>query len=183
MYSEVTADISAPGSAQDLFFKGENMRKNIFITVVFFLVFIYSSYAQSSRAEIAVAPAAEAVMFGYSGFAYGGGICADYGTDKAAGIKLLYAMDADKFIFVEFQVFVRYYFFGDGQASGLFLQGSSGLVFFSLERPEYTGYGSISAGLGAGWRYLIGKRFFAEAAVRAGYPYAFGGLITAGVRF
>jgi hypothetical protein len=43
--------------------------------------------------------------------------------------------------------------------------------------------GTISIGLGVGWRFLLGNLFFIEPAIRGGFPYIVGAGLSAGVRF
>ncbi|MDR1306884.1 MAG: hypothetical protein LBK74_04845 [Treponema sp.] len=42
--------------------------------------------------------------------------------------------------------------------------------------------GRFSVGLAAGWRFLLGERWYVEPFLRAGYPYIAGGGVSAGFR-
>ncbi|MDR3021022.1 MAG: hypothetical protein LBU66_09020 [Treponema sp.] len=126
-----------------------------------------------------IASFAETIGYSYDTIAYGGGLSFMSGGGTAIGFRLLYAVNPEDYIFIEILFLLRYYFFDSQANTGPFIQFNGGPVIYAYETPELTGYGNISAGLSAGWRFLLGKNFFIEPAVRAGYPYIAG----AGVSF
>jgi hypothetical protein len=136
-----------------------------------------------SREEFFIAPVAESLFYGRYNMAYGGGLALGYGTGISFGIKLVVMFGMESFLSTEVQFFLRCYFFGVKASTGPFIQINAGPVFFSESKPEFSGYGSISAGLTAGWRIPLGKHFFIEPFVRGGYPYLTGGGLSGGLRF
>ena len=170
------------------------------IFYAFFLLLAFPAFAQNTPAEdtsatavaeadagrqeyFFIAPLAEAVGYSYDSVAYGGGLSIGAGTGAAIGIKLLCFTDPEHFVFMELLFFLRFYFFGSEASTGPFIQFIGGPVIYADNSLELSGYGNISAGLGAGWRIPLGETFYIEPAVRAGYPYIFGGGISAGFRF
>jgi hypothetical protein len=127
-----------------------------------------------------IAPVAEASYYGLNRPAVGTGVAFGYGSGLAYGFNFLYALNFEEYSFVETLIFLRYFFFGSGANSGAntgpFVQFSAGPVFFS-------GSGTISAGLSAGWRFPLGTQYYIEAAVKGGYPYLAGAGVSAGIRF
>lgn len=121
--------------------------------------------------------------YGRSGPAYGGGITFGYGSGSSIGISFLFAVDTEKFIFMELLMFLRFYFLGANANRGPFIQIGGGPVLFADGKPEISGYGSISAGLSFGWRFLLGKHWYIEPVIRGGYPFLVGGGVSAGLRF
>ena len=132
-----------------------------------------------------VSPLAETLIYGEHGLAFGAGFAIGAGDDGAIGIRFLYAIDGEDFIFMELLFFLRMYLFGfsnSARNTGPFLQLNGGPVLFAAGNPELTGFGTISAGLTAGWRFPFGNNWFIEPAIRAGYPYIAGGGLSAGYR-
>jgi hypothetical protein len=92
---------------------------------------------------------------------------------------------------LELNFLMRFYFFHMPRAenlghSGLFIQFNGGPALFAREDTHIavpTDMTLISAGLSLGWRFLLGKHFFIEPAVRTGYPYLAGVGLAAGVSF
>jgi len=119
--------------------------------------------------------------------AFGGGVTLGGSYNgKGLGISLLYAQDAEKFMFLEALAHFRYYLSFLSRAkinTGLFLQAEGGVVLCAYEKLEIAGYWVPVAGLSAGWRFPLGTRWFIEPAVRGGYPYIFGAGLSAGMRF
>jgi hypothetical protein len=107
------------------------------------------------------------------------------------GLKVVYLDDINEFRTVELNFLLRFYPLGMARAefprnSGLFLQLNGGPVIFArdandIAMPSKTG--TLSGGLSLGWRFLLGRFFFIEPAVRGGYPYVAGAGLSAGVRF
>jgi hypothetical protein len=140
-------------------------------------------YSLPEREEFFIAPAAETLLYGRSSMAYGGGMTLGYGTGLSFGFKLLVVVDRESFFCTEILFFLRYYFLNYDAGTGPYIQINGGPVIFGDSKPEVSGYGSISAGLTAGWRFLLGKSWFAEPFIRGGYPYRFGAGVSGGLRF
>ena len=73
----------------------------------------------------------------------------------------------------------RWYFLGKNH-SGLFVQAEAGALFIfenDESKPMFMG------GLRGGFRLPLGKLFFIEPYGRVGYPYMFGVVVLAGIRF
>jgi hypothetical protein len=130
---------------------------------------------------------AQTALYSVDAAAFGGGLTAGYGFDIGAlGIRAAYLADTDGLATVETGLFVRFYlplaFMGqDRFRAGPFLQFSLGPVFFFGDQDQLAG--SVSAGLSAGWRFLVGKRWYVEPALRAGYSYIVGAGVSGGLRF
>jgi hypothetical protein len=140
-------------------------------------------YSSPAREEFFIAPAAETLLYGRSGLAYGGGLTLGYGTGLSFGIKLLVAVDSETFFCTEILFFLRYYLYFFDAGTGPYVQINGGPVIFGDSRPDVSGYGTVSAGLTAGWRFPLGNRWFMEPFVRAGYPYIIGAGLSGGMRF
>ena len=137
-----------------------------------------------SGEDFFIAPRAEALMYSQSSVSAGGGITIGYGTGAAIGFSLIYAVDPQKYGIVEMLFFLRYYLARSMPSQGPFLQVNAGPVLFTSDtiKTAGEGIGTISAGLGAGWRFPLGKHWFLEPAIRAGYPYIGGAAVSAGLK-
>ena len=160
---------------------------------VFWLFFIFplAIFAQEipelqaqkpPKQDFFAAPFGEAVGYGYSGTAFGGGLIIGAGTGGALGLRILYVLDAENISFLEVNILARLYIFGKDAFSGPFAQLNVGPVIYADKNPNRSSYGNLSAGVTAGWRFLIGKNFFAEPSLRFGYPYLFGATVAVGFR-
>jgi hypothetical protein len=160
------------------------------LTPAFFLLFcllftppVYTEEPVSKKHEdFFIAPLTEINGYGWDSIAYGGGITIGAGTGGAIGLNMLYAVDNENFVFMEMVFFFRAYLYGKNSYSGPYIQLGLGSVLYADTKPEITGYGNFSAGITAGWRFLLGKNFFLEPAVRVGYPYLAGAGVSLGVR-
>jgi hypothetical protein len=170
------------------------MKKSLKCFIIFSIIFFLPAAVFSdeiadnpppatAREEFFIAPVAETLFYGRYNMAYGGGLAFGYGAGVSFGIKLIFMIDMESFFSTELLFFLRYYFFGINASTGPFIQINGGPVIFSDNRPEISGYGSISAGLTAGWRIPLGKHLFFEPFARGGYPYMAGAGITCGLRF
>jgi hypothetical protein len=132
-----------------------------------------------------IAPTAEAV-YSRTSPAFGGGIAFGGGDFITLGAKAVYFVDREAFYSLEAGMFVRvfFFYFRLNDTRGPFIQLNYGFVVFAHNEAVSTPAeaGTISAGLSAGWRFLLGNRFFIEPAVRAGYPYFAGAGLSAGFR-
>jgi len=126
---------------------------------------------------------AETIGYSRESAAFGGGLALGWGTGSAFGVRFLFAADPESFFFMEFLFFMRFYIQGSDYNTGPFAQFNAGPVLYSLDKPERSGYGQLSAGLTAGWRFPFGQFWFVEPALRVGYPYIWGGGVCAGFRY
>ena len=136
------------------------------------------------REDLWICPVAEIAMYSISSAAYGGGVMLGYGNRAAVGLKAAWFADGSNEVkTMELSFLFRWYFLRP--SSGLYLQFNGGPVFFaqkeSLAIPSALGV--ISAGISLGWRIPIGRYWFAEGAVRAGYPYIAGGGLSFGFHY
>ena len=126
----------------------------------------------------------EAIGYSRSSIAYGGGLSLGGSINKYAfGLNLMYAVDPEDFIFMEAVFFIRWYLFRIKPNTGLFIEMQGGVVFFALDKPEISHYNAASVGIGAGFRFPLGKHWYIEPNIRGGYPYIFGGGLSIGMRF
>ena len=129
----------------------------------------------------------EAAMYSNSSFCYGAGLAFAYGKRVSIGLKAAYFINIENRIDVlELGFLLRFYLLSGALNSGLFAQLTGGLALFirgeeGISLPVQ--WGTMYGGLEIGWRFLLGKVFFLEPFVRGGYPYLFGGGISAGVVF
>ena len=160
------------------------MKKRILLAILT-AVIVNTAVSAQSEEYFFIAPLAEAAGYSHHSIAYGGGLTVGTGSGSAIGMGFLYFTDPENFVFMEILVFMRFYFFGRQASTGPFLQLIGGPVIYadSNPNPSSYSYGNFSAGLGAGWRFPLGERFYIEPAVRFGHPYVFGGGISTGVRF
>jgi hypothetical protein len=141
-----------------------------------------------SREELFIAPLFEANLYSGSSTALGGGITAGWGDGTAMGIKTLYCADREGLRILELLVFLRCYLLqnsGRGWKNrGPFVQAETGAAIFGRDGLSVPAkLGSPSAGLLVGWRLPLGKRYYVEPSIRAGYPYVAGAGIAAGFRW
>jgi hypothetical protein len=132
------------------------------------------------RKEFWICPVTEINMYSLSGpVAFGGGLALGYGSVGVYGLRTLCAAGQNGFVTLEITASVRVFLLA--YHSGFFIQIEGGpAFFFDNDRPVWS---LPSTGVMVGWRFLLGKRWFIEPAVRAGYPYIGGGGLSAGFRF
>jgi hypothetical protein len=169
------------------------MKKIILLVLLYTLVLIpvFAQNQSAVRDDFWVCPVIESNWYSISKAAIGGGAALGYGDGVSLGLKVVYFDDANEFRTIELNFLLRFYLPGmmRNEAplnSGLFLQLNGGPVIFAhnendLAMPSKTG--TFSGGLSLGWRFLFGRYFFLEPAVRGGYPYMAGAGLSAGVRF
>jgi hypothetical protein len=144
------------------------------------------------RGEFFIGASAETALYSNDAAAFGGGAVFGYGFDIGAlGVTLDYLADPEGFATLAPGVFVRFYLpmpFLNVRypfRSGPFLQFGLGPSFhardsrFASRAPA----AAVSAGLGAGWHFLLGDRWYIEPALRGGYPFVAGAGVSAGYRF
>ena len=126
----------------------------------------------------------DAIGYSPGTIAYGGGLSLGGSINNFAfGINLLYALDPEDFIFMEAVAFIRRYLFRFRPNTGIFVELQGGAVFFGQEKLEISNHNAVSAGLGAGCRFPLGKHWYIEPNIRGGYPYILGGSVSVGMRF
>jgi hypothetical protein len=171
------------------------LQKKILLFVLISALGIISVFAQGTSAaeqdvvrRIYVCPVFESCYYGLSNVAFGGGVALGYGDKVVLGLKVIYWSDLEEVRSVELNFLARLYLLyrpATSESSGLFIQFSGGPVIFAyksdIEMPSEVG--AFSVGLTLGWRFIFGKYFFAEGAIRGGYPYIVGGGLSAGIRF
>jgi len=139
---------------------------------------------QEKQKDLFAALLAEGSGYSRYNVAFGGGILFGGSLDgKGIGLSLLYAQDAENFIFLEILANVRLYLSRAKDNTGIFLQAEGGIVFFSYEKFEFKDYFAPSVGLRAGWRFMIIKNWYIEPFIRGGYPYILGAGFSSGYRF
>jgi hypothetical protein len=155
---------------------------------VFFLFPVFAGAQQDNKREnFFIAPLGEFSGYGNESISAGGGLAVGGGDGVSIGLRLLYsaAFDERAVSIMETTVFIRAYFFGRYAYTGPFVQLNSGVVVVTNQNDFFvpTSSAAFSAGLGAGWRFQIGKRLFLEPMLRGGYPYLFGAGVSLGIGF
>jgi len=134
--------------------------------------------------DLFVALLAEGLGYSRYNIAVGCGIVFGGSLDgKGIGLRLLYVQDAENFIFFEAVAHIRLYLSPERDNTGIFLQAEGGVVFFSYEKFEFTGYLAPVGSIGAGWRFIMKDKWYIEPFVRGGYPYIFGIGFSTGLKF
>jgi hypothetical protein len=168
------------------------------VLILWFLAVTLPAAAEE-RGSFFIAPSAETALYSVKSAAFGGGLVLGYGAMRAdpggavfdggaVGIKTAAFIDPGKITTLELNLFVRLYI-PLPVPSGLFVQVSAGPCFYAEEGAvstslkRYGGVFSASAGIGAGWTFLLGKHWYVEPMLRAGYPYIAGAGVSGGVRF
>ena len=157
-----------------------------------FAVFAQEGFlaAPPKRSDFWVSPGAEMALFSPSSISVGGSLAVVYGSRFSIGFSAAWFFDMNSELdALEMNLLLRYFFVSaaeDSLYAGPYLQLTGGpVIFFDLKEdaPGLAHWGRISAGLTFGWRFLLGKLFFAEPYIRLGYPYIAGIGVSAGVHF
>jgi len=158
----------------------------------------FAADGEFEKGDFWFCPSAEAALYNYSGFAYGGGFALGYGRGTSIGLKIAFFPSQEagdtKFIddyseginVIEINCLIRFYFSGNKAYSGSFIQFMGGPAIIMDEGRWLlipSKIGAFSFGLGLGWRFLILDRVFIEPYFRGGYPYIIGAGISVGARF
>jgi hypothetical protein len=156
----------------------------LFFLVISFPAFLNAQTSSNERGDFFIAPTANVIMYGVDGVSYGAGLTAGYGTGTAIGLQFVWFFSSEDKHTIELCFFLRFYLLGVNAYSGPYLQLLAGSALFNrpddFSIPAFSG--TISAGLNFGWRFVFGERWFVEPSVRGGYPYMFGGGVSAGIR-
>jgi len=164
---------------------------SIIILIFFLLTFSAVTAQAQNTAESSsnqylffVAPIAEVNMQGWD-ISYGGGLSIGGGDGVTIGTNIYYFFDSNNINILEITIFMRFFILGNNVNYGPFFQLITGTVIY--ERDNFTSIpadiGSMSVGVGFGWRFLLANRWFAEPAIRAGYPYILGMGVSTGILF
>jgi len=125
-----------------------------------------------------IAPLTEFTGHGREKPSLGAGFALGADDGVAVGFRCLftYELNNEGANALELTVFLRWYLRGALAYSGPFIQLTAGTVLYAINEsvsiPSHAG--TISAGIGFGWRVPMGKYLFLEPAVRFGYPYRYG---------
>jgi len=136
------------------------------------------------RSRLWIAPSAETAGYSLSGTALGGALSFGYGSRTQAGLKAAYFADTSRLI-QSIEITVLFRAFIVRAYSGPFVQFSGGSVLLFQKGSNLavpTNWGTISAGIDLGWRFLAGRSLFVEPSIRAGYPYIVGAGAAVGLR-
>ncbi|MCL2800632.1 MAG: hypothetical protein FWD28_02615 [Treponema sp.] len=156
--------------------------KKIHLFALLLLMPVLFAYANE---DFWMSAGVDAAFFDYSYPAYSGSLSIGYGTGSAIGLKLSYFFIGEVINTLELNIFFRIYIFGMESYEGPFVQLMGGPALFNrtgeVSVPSYAG--TFSASLCFGWRFNFAEKFFAEAAVRGGFPFFAGIGVFAGVRF
>jgi hypothetical protein len=160
-----------------------------FLIFIFSLFFSLSAFAQNEQEDFWVCPGFETAVYNPKGMSYGTGLSIAYGDGVSLGARAVYYINGEKAEDVlELTFLVRLYFLElskGGTNKGPWLQFDGGPALFirgSILNNSHE-WGTISAGLSFGWRFLLGKYFLVEPYVKGGYPFLFGGGASIGFRY
>ena len=114
-------------------------------------------------------------------YAGGASLTFDYNLPgpAALGITITGSMNFKDLYIVDPHFFIRGYIFGGN--SGFFVQYGVGATFITWE--DKTREVWPMAGIGAGYRFLLGDHFYVEPYGRFGYPFDLGIGVMGGMRF
>jgi len=136
------------------------------------------------RGELWIAPSMETALYSLSGTALGGALTFEYGARTSAGLKAAYFTDTKGLIHsVEISILLRVFIMN--AVSGPFVQFAGGPLLLFQKGQSFSlpaNWGTISGGLGFGWRFLVGRSLFVEPSLRGGYPYIVGAGVAFGLR-
>ena len=140
---------------------------------------------EAEMQDVFVSAIAELNGYSVQGAGFGFGLAAGAGTGAAVGMKLLYSLSlSENLQSFELDVFLRFYILGRGANTGPFIQANAGAVaYFPANADTPSDQGSFTYSLSAGWRFLLGDRWFIEPYLRGGAPFVMGAGAYAGIRF
>jgi hypothetical protein len=100
------------------------------------------------------------------------------GRSFAVGLRTGYSYNFSDITTLEAAALGRWYLLSS-EKSRLFVQLEAGadLIFYEQKTTP-----AVLGGLAAGWRFHLGRRWYLESALRAGYPFIWGGGLGLGLR-
>jgi hypothetical protein len=115
----------------------------------------------------------------HEGIAYSGGLSLGLDVNRyfALGLKTMISSYSGMMALEQAEL-IRLYF--PLQRPGPFVQAELGAFTFFEDGESYL---TFLGGLALGWRFVIGKNWYMEPAVRGGYPFIWGAGISIGLRF
>ena len=157
-----------------------NNARLFIITVILILTFSQGAFAEDMY-PVALGMGLEWNMDSRYNFAGGMVLGLDFnlGDSFAVGFTVTGSYNFFEIVCLEPAALFRWYFLGKGY-TGFFLQADAG-VFLIFEEGEVIPM--ILGGLRGGYRIPLGKLWYVEPYGRAGYPFAFGLGVMAGIRF
>jgi len=163
------------------------MIKKTFLLIIFIASAsaIFAQAENDTSEDFWIGPVVEMTIYSVSDPAFGGGLAFGYGKGVSIGLKGVWIMN-DELATIELSFLLRFYLLGMQSYSGPFLQITAGPSLFFRNEDAIaipSKLGMISAGLSFGWRFILGKNWFIEPAVRGGYPFIVGAGVSGGFRF
>jgi len=154
------------------------MKRTLLLTIVI-LGFSLCAFTQEEK-KMALGLGPEFNMNSRENFAVGAALGFDYNIARsfAAGLTVTGSSNFSGIAVIEPAALFRWYFLGNGH-TGFFAQADAG-AYLVLEDGDITPL--FLGGLRAGYRLPLGSSFYIEPYGRAGYPFAFGVGLLAGVR-
>ena len=136
----------------------------------------YPPMHSTVKPDFFFAPLAEVIGYGLKNPSLGAGFALGAGNGVAIGLCFLYTIDSESLHTIELTVFLRFYLRGPEACTGPFIQLITGAALHTHKHGAFAfaGSGALSAGIAVGWRFPLGKRWYIESSVRAGYPYIAG---------
>ncbi|MCL2809541.1 MAG: hypothetical protein FWD24_05700 [Treponema sp.] len=155
----------------------------IFLLAVLLLI-VSPIFAEFQREKVFISTSIETIPYDFESFVIGGGMSFGYGTGASVGMKLAWFFGFEGMNALELNVFWKYFLPGLNADTGPFLQLMLGPVIFNRmdEFSIGSNKGSMTYGLGFGWRFLIGDLWYVEPMVRGGYPYIISAGVSGGMR-
>lgn len=129
-----------------------------------------------TSSDFFIAPLVEIIGYSRKGPSFGAGFALGAGNGVAIGMRFLYGIDTESIHMMELGVFLRFYLQGASICTGPFFQLNAGASIYNHKHAVYppARVGALSSGISAGWRFRLGKRWYFEPSIRAGYPYIAG---------
>ena len=133
--------------------------------------------SEATHTDFFIGPLAEIIGFSRNGASFGGGFALGAGNGVAIGLRFFYGVDTESIHTMEIAVFMRFYLLGANASTGPFAQINVGASTHNHEHNAFppVNVGAFSAGIAAGWRFLLAERWYLEPSLRLGYPYIVGG--------
>jgi len=152
------------------------------LCLVFLLCFLMPA-AVFAQGDFWFGGGGDTALYSQAGYAFGGSFALGYGAGSSIGFKAAWFLNEEGIDILELNFLLRLYFLRQAY-KGPYIQFMGGPSLYnrsgSFSIPSNSGM--ISAGLSAGWRFVLFDRWFIEPSVRGGYPYIFGASLLTGIR-